>query len=559
MGLEMYRKWFTFTRTSFGFNLCLISALVFSMFGIPRAQGNVALETVVGFSIVEGNDGYGAPTTNLQAEDRISSSRITCKGLTDPDCTNKFLIPAAYLVPCTESATVACISEVYAVAPDAERIDATYIRSVGKNPEFDFAEMSSIRLARGEGAGGIWQFPGLIHGGSTDIYAVQARISGWMTEDRSRINYVSAQLGIAAVRQEPGNFSPFTPLELDDKGTFRGFANGDQNCVLTELQTCFRRAILPKDYRFGMKIKIPNALSGWFHGRISKPAFTITAGTDGFFFYEVTAQPVVVPGVSKLTPYSAWTPEFRNFATEQWPFSNGGGVLLPGNIGQLSMELTKRFLPMVEDRATTSSTFWVVRTLDEWGDGKFIESIDQKIKSCSTETSGLAGIVTTNAMIYAAGPPRFQEETQSLDYKVLSPHLDEKGVQNLGSYDLLLDSKVARCIYGFSSAPIKAELEIIGSDGNTKVATTVLGERDGWLFLSANGFTYSEPTIRVTLSQEAPPKVQPTPVASTPSAATINDDTSKTSSVSKKPTCIKGKKSIKPTKGKCPKGFKKSR
>jgi hypothetical protein len=120
----------------------------------------------------------------------------------------------------------------------------------------------------------------------------------------------------------------------------------------------------------------------------------------------------------------------------------------------------------------------------------------------------------------------------------------------IGTYDLLLKSEVARCIYGFSKAPISGSISIVNESGQNNVATTIVNERNGWLIMSANGFTYSAPIVKIKLSQEPEVIVAPTP---TPTA-------------SKKPvvkkvsiTCIKGKTSKKVTavKPKCPTGFKK--
>jgi hypothetical protein len=115
-------------------------------------------------------------------------------------------------------------------------------------------------------------------------------------------------------------------------------------------------------------------------------------------------------------------------------------------------------------------------------------------------------------------------------------------------------SDVARCVYGFTSAPIRAELSIVNDQGNQRVATEILGERKGWLYLSAGGFTYSSPTIKVKLEQDAP---APTP---TPTASATPTPTASKKPVVKKITitCIKGKTSKKVTavKPKCPKGYK---
>jgi hypothetical protein len=157
--------------------------------------------------------------------------------------------------------------------------------------------------------------------------------------------------------------------------------------------------------------------------------------------------------------------------------------------------------------------------------------------------------VTTNALVYSAGPPKYNKAEGSLDYQVLSPHYTAAGQEAIGSYDLALRSDVARCIYGFSRAPIQATISIINPEGDNKVATTLVREKNGWLTLSAKGFTYSSPTIRVILSQEAEATSEVTAKSTTP----------KMSKKAKTITCTKGKlvKKISGANPKCPSGFKK--
>jgi hypothetical protein len=235
--------------------------------------------------------------------------------------------------------------------------------------------------------------------------------------------------------------------------------------------------------------------------------------------------------------------------------------MYPGVSGDFAFTNASLFLPIVKDKATGSADFWSVRTLagtQDSGGG-------QSFNSCIARDSSVVGIVTTNAMVYSAGPPTFNTTTGALDYKVLSPHFDSQGAENLGTYDLLLRSDFARCIYGFSSAPIRAEISILGSAGEDKVATTVINEKDGWMYLSAKGFTYSAPTVRVKLSQDAPSKPVETQNSQAIVTAPATQEASKATTkfkkvfVKKSITCVKGKitQKITGTNPKCPVGYKK--
>jgi hypothetical protein len=70
----------------------------------------------------------------------------------------------------------------------------------------------------------------------------------------------------------------------------------------------------------------------------------------------------------------------------------------------------------------------------------------------------------------------------------------------LGTYDLVMRSDVARCLYNFNKAPVSATISVTGGDNN--VATTVVSEKNGWLKLAAYGFTFSEKKVKVKLTQK---------------------------------------------------------
>jgi hypothetical protein len=106
-----------------------------------------------------------------------------------------------------------------------------------------------------------------------------------------------------------------------------------------------------------------------------------------------------------------------------------------------------------------------------------------------------------------------------------------------------MSSAVARCLYGFSQAPIGATISIVSETGEPNIATTLVREKDGFLNLAAYNFTFSSPTVRVKLTQE---KVIPKASVTVPA---------KKISI----TCVKGKTSKKVTAVNpvCPKGYKK--
>jgi hypothetical protein len=315
------------------------------------------------------------------------------------------------------------------------------------------------------------------------------------------------------------------------------------NCVMLEAGKCLQRQDFPPNYRFGLTIKVGNKLSGWFHGRIYRPVLSISPGSVGQLI-QIDALPVLVPSILKKVPTSEISQELRTYLSQDRQYSEGSGYLMPGSSGKDAIDQAALWLPLIKDTASKSLHYWSFRTLNMGGEG-------QDVQRCSNGSSDISGIVTTNALTYSAGPPSYNKNEGSLDYKVLAPHFTSKGDLAVGTYDLLLKSEVARCIYGFSKAPISGSISIVSESGQNNVATTVINEKNGWLYMSANGFTYSSPTVKIKLSQEAEVVVAtPTPTPSASAKPVIKAVTI---------TCIKGKTSKKVTAAapKCPAGYKK--
>jgi hypothetical protein len=148
----------------------------------------------------------------------------------------------------------------------------------------------------------------------------------------------------------------------------------------------------------------------------------------------------------------------------------------------------------------------------------------------------------TNASQYSAGPPIFDKASGSLEYQVAAPHYTSGGSVFTGTYDLVMRSDVARCLYGFSKAPLNASISVIDNDGVQTAATKLVSEKDGWLRIAAYGFGFSNPKIKVNLSQAGSPTSKKVALKNT----TI--------------TCKKGKtvKKVTALKPVCPKGYKKA-
>lgn len=329
-------------------------------------------------------------------------------------------------------------------------------------------------------------------------------------------------------------------------------------CASIEEGACAAKQSFPAGYRFKINVRLSTSPTGWIHGRIKSPEVAITKADYGVEL-SIAGEPVVVPVIGVTQTYASLPENMRSFYKAQSGLSYGEQGPT-GRRNQLSMPAPDRentfteyalWNDYIKDKANASPSFWTARSLDVPADSA----------QCFKDSSKFIGVVTTNAMMYSGGPPAFNKSQGTLEYKVGSPHLTSKGEVFKGSYDLQVSSEVARCLYNFTSAPIQASVSVINEAGENSIATTIVNEKDGWLRLAAYGFTFSNPTVKVKLSQES---AVPAPSASASASASPTPSPSASAKpvVMKKKTsitCIKGKttKKVTAVKPKCPTGYKK--
>ena len=538
-----------------------ISALLLFGFAIGTAPANSATPAMLnqpwqGIKIIENEQFLNGPPVlyAITLNNNPEPNYKFCTSVDDANCiATKNIESLASLPNCDSVNQINCISGVYAISESGVRTEGIFQKRIVEKGKTDYAANPSINLPLGNGQGAIWKIPGVKGSDGTENYFVGALLrSGLQKQSGAKIGsskfepfyFASA---ISPVVEKLGRFGPNSAE--DSSSTPTGFGSGVGNssgepwedCVVTDQGVCYFPKNFPAGYRFGISVKISSKLTGWFHGRISEPNITTVTNGSGQTI-NIEAVPVQVPTLWEKVPTTEISDELRTLLTTGGFFGNGQGYYMPGNSGPESFGMAAPWIKILKDKATTSNSYWSVRTL--LGEGS------DQVYRCARSSSDVAGVVTTNSLVYSAGPPAFNQADQTLDYKLLSPHFASDGTEAKGTYDLLLRSDVARCIYGFSKAPVSASISVLSADGTAQVSTTVLNERNGWLTLSAKNFTFSSPTVRIKLTQEAEVVVTPTPTPSASAKPVI-----KTVTI----TCIKGKTSKKVTavNPKCPAGYKK--
>lgn len=323
---------------------------------------------------------------------------------------------------------------------------------------------------------------------------------------------------------------------------------------------CLNRRAFARDTTFRLVVRLAQTPTGWLHGRMSQPNVSFTPLSKLFTGVQisVTGKTISVPVVQAGMQYNdlpeplkrdyarASTSGFRGrygccamgraslpgFETDQ---SKANHHSYPSAWSDHGIDELSAWLPHIGDKATANLSTWSVRTLS----AEEMQGTDE----CLADDKQIVGLVTTNATQYSGGPPKYNRKTATLDYQVAAPHYRSGGGKFFGTYDLIMRSDVARCLYGFSNAPLNASVSVVDDEGVTTVGTRNISEKDGWIKIAAYGFGFSAPTVKVKFSQ------------------------GKTSSAAKKPSaviksksivCVKGKqqRTVTGTKPSCPKGWK---
>jgi hypothetical protein len=324
----------------------------------------------------------------------------------------------------------------------------------------------------------------------------------------------------------------------------------DLNCIWSENGKCGVEQEFDEGVSAELTINVPDSLTGWLHGRLIDPEISITSIGNGINELTVRAKPADVPSAYAEVPYSQTTEEMKQLYKNNAHAMSGSSVRDNVTVaGTFGFKYMSAFQSLLGDKAQLKATTWNFGSLDG------VTSNSQN--TCLQSNNKILGLVTTNSMLYEDTLPKF--ENGFLNYKVGGLHYNPDGTTFKGMYDLIMRSETARCLYGFSNAPVSAEISVISVGGEKQVATTQLSESKEWVHLSAYNFGFSSPTIQIKLEQKSQmptPTASPEPALSPqPSPSPLVLTANKKSTI----TCVKGKTTKKVTSlnPKCPAGYKK--
>lgn len=339
----------------------------------------------------------------------------------------------------------------------------------------------------------IFESPEAPHTGGSE-YSVIATI-GWGKEKNSPVQLDTFDLRVAATTE-----IDFPGAQISLPENCRGPEGGEQKhtgvcggwsrpgCVYSRIDRCGKSQLFTENTRVSVTLKLSNKFTGWLRGRIKDPLFSVKKINSNFNLVTIDASPVTVPrlftqykiaevGSKKIQGQGTTWGRTADTLTYSYHADSEAGVNVVGLLRKSA-----------KDTGSGQTNLWTV------------SSFDSSYKRCLTSRTQLQGIVTTNAMAYMGTEPEWKGGT--LNYKVSGMHyLADGETVATGTYDLVMRSSTARCLYGFSKAPIYAVVSVRSASGEKKTATTVVSEKNGWLKLAAYNFTFSSPSIQVKLTQ----------------------------------------------------------
>lgn len=401
---------------------------------------------------------------------------VMCESLDDERCDfsnpkNDFLAWSV-LPPCQDEQDDNCIEPLIMSSEGSEVLGIAIGSTMGR---YTYPDKPEIRFVEA-GQPTIFRVPGVIHGGGTDTYVMSARLA---MRFNHRLGYFEANDLSTAV----------TPVTIVPRPQQQ---NGRLGCIEISPSECG----VVEDFSAGVRVKttvrVTNEVGGWFFGRMKDPNIGVMGHSASNNKLTVDAEPVRVARLNVVVPQSRLTLQDRKAMGN----SGSSGALGSERVyfgtaahDESVFKLIDHYRSWVNDTAAGETSLWSFRTITT-GSGN----------QCFADNSQVFGIVTTNATGYNGNSPSY--DRGSLNYRVAGLHYAAGGeALNLGTYDLVMRSDTARCLYGFTKAPVSATVAVLGAGGQETVATTVVSERDGWLKLAAYGFTFSEKEIKVRFTQ----------------------------------------------------------
>jgi hypothetical protein len=438
-------------------------------------------ESMSSLLAVKGN-GAGSPTEEICYTIQVAGP---CSFTSD---SGWFLSGTILLGKCQTAGQINCIESLSVGTSESTMKEANFLRmtegpSTPSNDTIGLTEGSSTSL---------WQSD-VNHMGGKSTYSAFVALKVSYNEATKSVWYsgltaaINPYTEISNGKYRAPSLRTFTKPDGNPAVSRSG---GELECAWTSTSLCGLTEEFAPDTRAGFKLRISNNITGWFSGRLSKPSVQITPIDAKANLLSITGSSVKVTRLSAFVNKSVPLPYFDEDMIGSGWF---GGTVNSRTDSLSNAGYLEDFRSIVKDTASGVNDVWNINT------------VPGVSSHCFTDSSKVHGIVTTNSLIYSGESPTFSNQT--IKYNVAGMHYMPDGVTPVeGTYDLVMRSETARCLYRFSDSPIAASISVTNSNGELKTAVTNFSEKNGWVHFSAYGFGFSEPQISVKLTQPKPAK-----------------------------------------------------
>ena len=422
-----------------------------------------------------------------------------CSSLDDANCQSGNVYVDIMLPPCSSTLLESCVEGLEV----GQKIGNSSVMTAGKlfrtidGDKFPASQKFGVPAG---GTTGIWTVPGQKNSAGNELYSVAARIQYQIINGITTL--YGFQSSVVPIRIKDSQSAQRMQMAIVKDGPnsviVHEYHVGD--CVWQEVGKCAVAVRWSKDSIATLKLRVPNQVTGWLYGRLSHPSISVNPIDSKQNSLTISASPITVQGSKPLVDVNAIPQPLLDVLTSHGsnPLRTYGNYANGGYVWQIPTDTSdfswfEQWKPFTKDKADALLDYWNLKS---------VPNNNSMGANCLKKSNELVGLVTSNSLWYTGQAPTF--DGSNLNYEVASLHYNPDGKSPfLGTYDLVMRSDAARCLYGFNSAPVSAKISIVSADGAPQVATSVLSENNGWLSLSASNFTFSSPKIQVQLSQSA--------------------------------------------------------
>ena len=516
----------------------------------------------------------------LRVENRLSEGNrdeYLCTSIDDPECSPEkdweFIFVQGGIGNCDANPGTACVASFSVITAEGKEVIAKPLMKFPKNAKEFPGKVNPDGTGYAAGlASWIWRAEGDGPGDEHDYLLTGNVDSVGQNRNKSWKELQSREFFFEAVPIFREN-SPLikAPEKIMQKKVGRDYreiltSNNETSCYANDDGVCLHRREFQPNTRLKISLQLPKFISGWLNGRLNKPAVTsnsFSANTD-LVTVEAGPEENIFAGKwmnrSDIKDFSFKNSEiekqFKGMFQGYYNRDNPNSLRDSGEEG--AIDAYDLWAPYMGENAFAVNKTWTLSNARSNNPSNCVQK----------ETGGIQGVVTTNASAYEATAPKYNKENGTLEYRVAAPHFAPDGkTENIGTYGLAMSITLLKCLYGITNVPTSASVSITTNAGVERVATVALNQIGKWVFLNAENFTFSSPTLRIKLNQTSSAATQSTGTTEVkkespaPEAKEVKEVAAAKPAAAKKITitCTKGKlvKKVSGTTPKCPAGFKK--